>query len=162
MRGCSLGAPELWLKPIIDRISLGIEVVNSSRITEPLVPGVALSPDTVTRGASCAPHLMLSSSNTLLVRSASPTAEAPGSPKPLNEMSRTLRKMFAWDTKEQSHGTTSDSGESQSHSLQAQDTRGAEHRLRAGQRFQGSLGAWMMVTSRAEQPEAQHRGWMWA
>lgn len=28
----------MWLKPIIDRISLGIEVGNSSRITEPLVP----------------------------------------------------------------------------------------------------------------------------
>lgn len=141
-------------------ISLGIEVVNSSKITEALVLRVAMGPETVTRGAPCAPHLMLSSSNTLLVRSASPTAAAPGSPKPLYEMSRTFRKMFAWDTKEQSHGTTSDSGESQSHSLRAQDTRGAEHRLRAGQRFQGSLRAWMMVTSRAERPEAQHRGWV--
>lgn len=79
---------------------LGGKEVNSSRIMESLIPQVALDLEAVTRGPSYAPHLMLSSSNTLLVLSASPTADAPGSPKPLYEMSRTLRKMFAWNAKE--------------------------------------------------------------
>lgn len=65
----------------------------------------------------CTPYLMLSSSNTLLVLSASPTAEAPESPKPLYEMSKTLRKMFAWNAKVQSYGTSGGSGESQGRSL---------------------------------------------
>lgn len=54
-------------------------------------------------GSLCS-HLRLSSSNTLLVLRASPTAEAPGSPQPLYEMSRTLKKMLAWDAKEQKAG----------------------------------------------------------